>query len=622
MTRQLLLIVAVVVLIRLPFLNQAVQGDDVYYLAQAQHAQIDPAHPKHFQYLVTGIDVDFTGFPHPPLDAWMLGALLFLFGDIREIPFHAAYIVLSLIAAISMLSLARRFSAHPVWATLLFVAAPAFVINGGSFESDLPFLAFWMLGITLFIRAVDQRSIPLLAAAALGLALAAMASYQAFVSAPILFVYLWYNQRRWIPAWVASLTAPIVVAVYQIIERQSTGSTPAFVLAGYLSKYGFEAFRHKIENALALTSHTGWIVFPVLAIWVFRASWIWGLAAALGGVFIDANPLFWLSFAAGVMVIASCVHSKPDFLEAWVVIFFAFALAVFFAGSARYLLPMAAPVILIVSRQGRWLRSAFAAQLTVSLALAVVNYEHWEGYRQFANALKTQAANKRVWVNGEWGLRYYFEAEGALPVARGQAIHPGDMLITSDLSYPVAINAGGGRLTPVAEKEISAVLPLRLIALHTKSGYSTATYGYRPFDVSSGPIDRVRAQVVIERVPTASYLTMNSPDAPGQIVSGLYELESTWRWMGEKAVILLKPPPKPEAFHVAFVIPDPAPARRMTVWLDGAVISDETYPKPGSYNVATKPVTGSTVTIALDKTFTVPGDGRQLGVVISELGFR
>jgi len=36
-----LLIVALFVLaLRLPFLNQAVQGDDVYYLAEAQHAQI------------------------------------------------------------------------------------------------------------------------------------------------------------------------------------------------------------------------------------------------------------------------------------------------------------------------------------------------------------------------------------------------------------------------------------------------------------------------------------------------------------------------------------------------------------------------------------------------------
>jgi hypothetical protein len=259
--------------------------------------------------------------------------------------------------------------------------------------------------------------------------------------------------------------------------------------------------------------------------------------------------------------------------------------------------------------------------MTVSLALASVNYQHWDGYRRFANSLEKEMANKRVWVNYEW--RYYFEAQGALPVASGQTIHPGEMLITSDLGYPAPINIGGGQLTPVAEQEIHATLPLRIIALNTKSGYSTASFGYRPFDLSFGPIDRVRAQVVIERTPTSSYLTMNSPDAPGQIVSGLYQLEqSAWRWMGEKAIVLLKPPVQPAPLHVSFVIPDQAPARRLTVSLDGTVIADENYQKPGSYTITTKPVSGSTLAISVDKAFSVPGDGRQLGVVVSELGFR
>ena len=50
-----------------------------------------------------------------------------------------------------MWSLARRFSENPLGATLLFVSVPAFIINGNSFEADLPFVAFWMAGITLFV---------------------------------------------------------------------------------------------------------------------------------------------------------------------------------------------------------------------------------------------------------------------------------------------------------------------------------------------------------------------------------------------------------------------------------------------------------------------------------------
>ena len=52
------ILIAAIVLIRLPFLNQAVTGDDVYYLASAEHAQIDPLHPNHTTYVFQGKDVD------------------------------------------------------------------------------------------------------------------------------------------------------------------------------------------------------------------------------------------------------------------------------------------------------------------------------------------------------------------------------------------------------------------------------------------------------------------------------------------------------------------------------------------------------------------------------------
>ena len=100
---QLALVLFCVLALRLPFLNQAIQGDDVYYLYGAEHAQIDPAHPNHARYVFIGETVDMRGHPHPPFDAWFLGGLLAAIGGIREVPFHAAYIVFSLIAAASAL---------------------------------------------------------------------------------------------------------------------------------------------------------------------------------------------------------------------------------------------------------------------------------------------------------------------------------------------------------------------------------------------------------------------------------------------------------------------------------------------------------------------------------------
>ena len=73
---QTLLVIAAVVLLRLPFLNQAIQGDEVYYLVGAQHALIEPLHPKHVDFAFNGKIVSMQGHTHPPFNVWYLGLIL------------------------------------------------------------------------------------------------------------------------------------------------------------------------------------------------------------------------------------------------------------------------------------------------------------------------------------------------------------------------------------------------------------------------------------------------------------------------------------------------------------------------------------------------------------------
>jgi hypothetical protein len=581
---KLLLVLAVVLLLRAPFVNQAVQGDDVYYLAGAEHAQIEPAHPINVRYVFQGDSVDMEGHPHPPLNVWFLGLLLAVIGDIGEVPFHGAYILFSMIAAVSMWSLARRFSPHPMWATLLFLATPAFVINGNSFESDIPFLAFWMAGIALF---VSSRY----ALAAVALALASMAAYQAIFLTPILAVYVWLYERRTKAAWAVVLVPAVVIAAWQLYELASIGKLPIAVLAGHLHTYGFQSFSNKLRNAAALPVHACCLVFPALLPPAVLLSWKRR----------DADTVF---------------------LAAWILIFFAAGIGIFFAGSARYLLPIAAPVALLVSRlNSKWLAAGFAAQMALSLALATVNYQHADAYRAFAASLKPQLANKRVWINGEWGLQYYFEADGGIPLLREQSVRPGDVVVTSELGYPVHFTSGGGALTPIAERDIRATLPLRLIALHTRSAYSTVDRGYLPFDISNGPIDRVRAEIVVARQPKLAYLLMSAPDVEQQLVSGVYQD----RWIAGRAAILLKSPAAATPLQVRFYIHPSAPARRVTLLVDGQQVADKTYDAPGVYTLDTPPIRPAkpttTLTIIVDKTFSTPSDRRELGIVLIGAGF-
>jgi len=618
--RQLLIVALVVLALRAPFLNQAIQGDDILYLTEAEHAQIDPLHPKHTSYVFMGREIDMRGQSHPPLDAWFLALLIAANKDVSEIPFHAAYILFSLMAAFSALALARRFSPHPLLAALLFLATPAFVINGTSLESDVPFVALWLLATALYVTAADRKSAPLLVASCAAMAFAALTAYQSVILVPILFLY----GRKSRSARIAALTPLVILIAWNAFERLSTGALPAGVLANYMTSYGFQALAQKLKSAVALTGHLAWLVFPTLWIPSFLT-----IPFAIGAAFYDLNPLFWASIAVGVGILIRCAQRWRDFLAQWVLIFFAGALVIFFAGSARYLLPIALPIAILATQRARQrlLQISLACGLALSLTLAVVNYQDWDAYRQFARDLAPAAQSKRVWINGEWGLRYYLVSEGGLPLREGQVIHPGEVVVSSKLGYPIAFTTGGGVLTPMAQRTVNPAIPLRLVALHGRAAYSTIMFGLRPFDISREPVDQLSADLMIERKPTLTNLLMSASEAGQQIVGGVYQLENgQWRWMSQTATILLKPPDHPAPVTVRFYIPDSSPARQVSIAINDHVIASQTYPGPGTYTLSSPPIKpdgdSAKLTISVDKTFSVPGDMRQLGIILIESGFK
>jgi hypothetical protein len=595
--KSLLLCLGLVLLIRWAFLNQAIQGDDHIYLTEAQHALVDPLHPNDVKYVFLGDQVDLRGHSHPPGNAWPLAGLILLFGDVKEVPFHAAYIVFSLIAVWAMWSLACRFSERPLWATLLFIAVPAFVVNGGSLEADLPFLAFWMASIALFLSGRMWL-------AALAMAAAAMMAYQAVFLLPVLFCGIrlrlvqasasspegespWATRLHKAEPYATLLTPILVLVAWQLFTRLTTGTMPARKLAEYFSTYAFQAVQHKLQNALMLFIHSWWIVCPVLV------------------------P------ATAVLAWRNRRDPGTLFLLAWIGIFFAGALAIFFSGSARYLLPMAAPVAILASRlPTKWLAPAFAIQLAIALALSAVNYQHWEGYRAFAAALRAPSAGHRVWVDNDWGLRYYLESDHALPARKGQHVRPGDIVVTSELGHNVAFTAP---LSLLSSADIPASLPLRLIGLNSHSGYSTVDEGYLPFGISTGPIDRVMARLVMERHATQEYLTISAPEAAEQIVSGIFPAD---RWMSQAGVVVLKSPAVPRKLRAEFYLPPNAKARQVTLLLDDREVASHTYSGPGAYTlVSAEALQGTTVEIRVDRTFTAPGDQRALGMVLIGVGF-
>jgi hypothetical protein len=322
---------------------------------------------------------------------------------------------------------------------------------------------------------------------------------------------------------------------------------------------------------------------------------------------------------------------NPDrFLAAWVILFFAAALAAFYAGAARYLLPLAAPLALLAARtvSKTLLAAGVAVQLAFSLVLATAYYQYVSQYRDFAARLEPLVESRRMWFNADWGLRYYLESIGGEHVLSDRPVLPQAALVTSRLGGVASVQAMGKRREVLRAEIRTRSIPLAVVGVGSRSGNASAGFGLLPFDYGERLLDEVVAEVVGVPEPTASYLTMASPEAGDHLMLGFHQLEQgQWRWIGPRATAVLRAPGSETSpmIEVSFHIPGMAPARTVTVEINGEVAALETYPGPGAYTLRA-PVTAArgeavTVGISVDESFQVAGDARELGVVVTALGF-
>jgi hypothetical protein len=179
------------------------------------------------------------------------------------------------------------------------------------------------------------------------------------------------------------------------------------------------------------------------------------------------------------------------------------------------------------------------------------------------------------------------------------------------------------------------------------SGNASAGFGLLPFDYGEHLLDEVVAEVIGVPQPTASYLAMASPETGNHLLLGFHHLEQNqWRWIAPHAMAVLRAPgsvaPNSEApgpgaaaardsewgspiFELSFHIPETAPARTVTIQLDGKTLASQTYPGPGTYSLqapaSVTPGQAVTVEISTDQAFRVAGDSRELGIIVTGLGF-
>jgi hypothetical protein len=312
------------------------------------------------------------------------------------------------------------------------------------------------------------------------------------------------------------------------------------------------------------------------------------------------------------------------------VLYFAAAVVIFFAGAARYLLPLAAALALLAARgladRPGWLRAAIAFNLVLGFAAAWVNAEHWCGSRAASEEAMTLAGGAPVWTSAEWGTRHYAERAGARPLPAGQRLSAGEFLLTTALSGHVEFGTGGNRMVKRMDREIRPSLPLRLAGLDGGAGYATVGFGLRSFGWSDAPVDRVTLWEAVGVEPTLSWVPMNAEKAEDHLVEGVFGLEQReWRWVGPRSVYRLMGTGGPAALAADVFLPAQAPGRTVRLLLDGEVVAERRLGGEGRLRVRSAVLPGRkgvvTVALEIDRGFTPAGDRRELGLIVTALGF-
>lgn len=520
-------LVAAAVLVTLPFLGKAPAIDEEGYLWIAAH--LDVTRPYDWVRAWPPYDADAYAWAHPPLHVLWL-KLCALVAPVPGVALRAvAGLPWIVLFAYSVVRLAARTCRHPDLAAATWLASPIVLLAlHDTWMIDLPAVALATFAMAAYREGLVDEDQRWFVASGIALGLAIETKYSMAVLAPVLAVHMVrLGPRPWL--WVA------MVAVVVAVEG------PLWALYGRPHPWEVWVRRHEIEagglggRALGTLVRGALLAFPLVLVRADPRMLAGGLALALVAV-LGARPsemhivmsttLVVLAGLGGALLVRAVTavfrspvkrrkgdRGDPLLLGGWVA---ATVLGVLFAhnyASARYLLPAAAPLALMLTRSGEevpWgkglIRASAAFSAAVALVLAVADYRFAAAGAEVARAAiaavgTVGASGDLAGVTGgrfagEWSFRGEMEAAGWTRYRPDEALPAGTWVV-------VAENASAGTvdvapLEPYRHVVSVDTFRVRVVDLDAGVGLYAETLGPLPFGLGRGPLEgatvyRVRA---------------------------------------------------------------------------------------------------------------------------------
>ena len=518
--------VAILILLTLavhgPFVSEAFHLDDAQYLDVALNVFRNPLFPMDLPSVFEGHHQDLWGHTHPPLNAYLIAALVFVHsGPPSEVFLHTSFLLFPLFLTISFYFLARRFAAEPLMASALLATNPTLIVSAHTLMADVPLLALWISATLLFVRGIDEEKQSLIYASLLPITAACFFAYQGLALLPLLGFYALSRKRL---GWreIQVLFVPLVLmAVWQLSGYMHRGVTYASTMFGYLGVRGLWLGSTKIRTAIVSLTYLGGTILPFPFIfWKIgnraKGALAWSSLAIAFAIahqklteYTAWEEMFFIGCLAGGLAAAVWVIRRGFeawslqgwaaddlFLSLWFVGMLIGCVAAFFSGSARYLLPAYPALLLIVMRFVKrapvFYGSLLAVQIVLGLCLAYSDYEFAGiGRREARDFQSRYLGNPQPFVfSAEWGWRYYLGQMGGEIMADDTNGRPGELFVKSSLALGRVFDNQFGRSLELIEQRTYRIRsPLRLLDPHTHAGFWSDGWGVLPFWFSREPLD-------------------------------------------------------------------------------------------------------------------------------------
>jgi 4-amino-4-deoxy-L-arabinose transferase-like glycosyltransferase len=246
-----------------PFLNKAFHIDDVLFLWIAQQISRHPADPYGFlvNWYVTSEPMSSV-MQNPPLGSYYMSLVANFLGW-SEPAMHGAFLVPAIAAVLGTFVLARRLSGSPLFAAVLLVFMPVFLVSATGVMCDVWLLALWVWSIECWLRGLERNSFWLLLFSAILAAAAALTKYFGITLVPLLGAYTLVRERG-LSHRLLYLSIPIVViASYEAITKAKYGQGLFSSAMLYSWRETARPQRHFFEQLCIGFSFAGGCLVPI-----------------------------------------------------------------------------------------------------------------------------------------------------------------------------------------------------------------------------------------------------------------------------------------------------------------------------------------------------------------------